>query len=114
MNKETAISLIKNFAHEARRGWDYLDGLASAKQIEDNQNRITRDEKELIQYIENTAAKKDDKIPQYNCHIEINEYHTERLLARSEGMNYNQAKDIKMMLDKILGDNIYVTISIDW
>ena len=60
MNKETAISLIKNFAHEARRGWDYLDGLASAEQIEKEQNCITRDEEKLIQYIENTAAKEEE------------------------------------------------------
>lgn len=113
MNKKEAILLIKNLAHEARRGWDYLDGLASAKQIEDNQSRITRNEKELIQYIEDTAAKEEDRIVNYDCHIEINEYHTERLLARSEGMNYNQARDIKTMLNKILGENMYVTISID-
>lgn len=59
MNKTDAIVLIKILAHEARRGWDYLDGLASAQQIKDNQNRITREEKELIQYIEDTAAKKE-------------------------------------------------------
>ncbi len=59
MNKEIAISMIKNLAREARAKWRILDGLASAQQIKDNQNLITRDEKELIQYIENTAAKEE-------------------------------------------------------
>ena len=115
MNKETAITLIKNLATEARAKWSILDGLASAQQIKDNQNRITHDEQELIQYIENTAAKEEkNKIINHDCHVELHEQHTERLLYRSEGMSYNEAREKKRMLDKNVGDDIYVYIAVDW
>ena len=55
MDKKTAIALVKTLAHEARRGWDYLDGLASRKQIEDAQNRIKHDTQQIIQYISRTS-----------------------------------------------------------
>lgn len=47
-------------------------------------------------------------------HIELHEQHTERLLYRSEGMNYDEAKRIKALLDKSVGEDVYVYIAVDW
>lgn len=47
-------------------------------------------------------------------YVELHEQHTERLLYRSEGMSRDEAKRIEALLDKSVGEDTYVYISVDW
>ena len=83
------------------------------EQIKDNQNRITHDEQQIIQYIESAAADKEESQTEFIYYVELHEQHTERLLCRSEGMSRDEAERAESLLDKIVGDDVYVYISVE-